>query len=492
MKLFHFKGGVHPQQHKYATADSAIRCLPIPELLRIPLQQHIGVPAAAQVKIGEKVLKGKQLAHAQGTVSAAIHAPTSGTIVAIGNYAASHPSGLPVTTITLEADGLDHWTELEPIDDPLALSPTEISERVGAAGIVGMGGAAFPSAVKLGASQRSPVHTLVINGAECEPYLTCDDRLMRERSTQAVEGIRIMQYALKARKSVIVIEDNKRLATDAIAAACKAHPDVSVVNVPTRYPMGSEKQMIQTVTGHEVPAGGLGADIGVMVHNIGTAYAVYQALRFGKPLISRVVTVSGGAIANPKNLEVLIGTPISELLDFCGGFTQEPARLLMGGPMMGQVLPSIKVPVVKGLNGVLALTQQEVVNAPAGPCIRCGRCISACPIGLLPLEMAARTRGDDFTGALAFGLIDCIACGSCAFVCPSHIPLVHYFNHAKGELAQRQRMEQKAIETRKLVEARNARLGRLKHERVKAASRRQDTHPTKKGHLARNSVPRHD
>jgi electron transport complex protein RnfC len=480
MKLFHFRGGVHPLEHKHSTADSAIRCLPIPKYLYIPLLQHIGVPAAAQVKVGEKVLKGQQLAHAQGTVSAAIHAPTSGVVLAISDRIAPHPSGLPVTTITLETDGLDQWIELEPISDPFALSPTEISERVGAAGIVGMGGAAFPSSVKLGASQHSPVHTLIINGAECEPYLTCDDRLMRERSIQAVEGIRIMQYALKAEKSVIVIEDNKRLATEAIAAACKAHPDVSVVNVPTRYPMGSEKQMIQTVTGREVPAGGLGADIGVMVHNIGTAYAVYQALRFGKPLISRVVTVSGEAVTNPKNLEVPIGTPISELFDFCGGFTQEPARLLMGGPMMGQVLPSIKVPVVKGLNGVLALTQQEIASAQAGPCIRCGRCISACPIGLLPLEMAARVRGNDFTGALGFGLIDCIACGSCSYICPSHIPLVHYFNYAKGEMAQRQRMEQKATETRKLVEARKVRLNRLKRERVKAAAatRRQDTPQT--------------
>ena len=471
MKLFQFRGGIHPQENKHLTADSAIQCLPLPKKLYIPLLQHIGLPAAAQVKVGEKVLKGQLLAHAQGPISAPVHAPTSGTIIAIDEFTAPHPSGLPVTTITLEADGLDRWIELNSNSDPFALPAEELAEQVGAAGIVGMGGAAFPSAVKLGASKRSPIYTLIINGAECEPYLTCDDRLMRERPQQAVEGVRMMMHALKADNAVIVIEDNKHVARDAISAACKTNPELTVVRVPTRYPMGSEKQMIQAVTGREVPAGGLGADVGVMVHNIGTAYAVYQALSLGKPLISRIVTVSGGSVARPKNLEVLIGTPISELLDYCGGFKEKPDRLMIGGPMMGQILPSTEVPVVKGLNGVLALTTEEIGSVQSAPCIRCGRCISACPIGLLPLEMAARVRCDDFRGTLAYGLIDCISCGSCAYVCPAHIPLVHYFNYAKGELEQRQRIEQKAIETRKLAEARIARLERQKHERVKAKVR---------------------
>ncbi len=471
MKLFHFRGGIHPKEYKHLTTENAIHHLPLPKRLYIPLLQHIGLPAAAQVKVGEKVLKGQLLAHSQGPISAPVHAPTSGTIMAIDEFTAPHPSGLPVATITLEADGLDRWIKLNAVGDPFTLSAEKVAERVAAAGIVGMGGAAFPSAVKLGASKRAPVHTLVINGAECEPYLTCDDRLMRERPRQAVEGVRIMMHALKAENAVIVIEGNKRMARDAVSKACKAYKELTVVSVPTRYPMGSEKQMIQTVTGYEVPAGGLGADIGVMVHNIGTAYAVYQALRLGKPLISRIITVSGGAIAHPKNLQVLIGTPISALLDFCGGFKDKPGRLLMGGPMMGQVLPTIEVPVVKGLNGVLALTTEEIGSAKTGPCIRCGRCISACPIGLLPLEMAVRVRCDDFRGALAYGLIDCIGCGSCAYICPSHIPLVHYFNYAKGELELRQRIEQKAIETRKLAEARITRLERQKHERVKSKVR---------------------
>jgi electron transport complex protein RnfC len=286
--------------------------------------------------------------------------------------------------------------------------------------------------------------------------------------------------ALKAENAVIVIEDNKPMAREAIYGACEAYAELAVVSVPTRYPMGSEKQIIQTVTGHEVPAGGLSMDIGVMVHNVGTAYAVYQALRSGKPLISRIVTVSGGAIRRPRNLEVLIGTPIFELLEFCGGLEDEPGRLLMGGPMMGQVLPSTEVPVVKGLNGVLALTTEETRNAHSGPCIRCGRCITACPIGLLPLEMAARARCNDFKGALTYGLIDCIGCGSCTYVCPSQIPLVHYFNYAKGELVQRQRLAQKAIETRKLTEARTARLERQERERLKAATRRKEQRSTNK------------
>jgi electron transport complex protein RnfC len=480
MKLFHFRGGIHPQEHKHLTADSAIHPLPLPKRLYIPLLQHIGVPAAAQVKVGEKVLKGQLLAHAQGAISAPVHAPTSGTVTAIDEFTAPHPSGLPVTTIVLEADGLDRWITLDPVCDPFTLCPEEIAGRVGAAGVVGMGGAAFPSAVKLGASKRSAVRTLIINGAECEPYLTCDDRLMRERPMRVVEGVRIMMRALKAENAVIVIEDNKPMAREAIYGACEAYAELAVVSVPTRYPMGSEKQMIQTVTGHEVPAGSLSMDIGVMVHNVGTAYAVSQAIRSGKPLISRIVTVSGGAIRRPQNLEVLIGTPIFELLEFCGGLKDEPGRLLMGGPMMGQVLPSIEVPVVKGLNGVLALTTEETNNAHSGPCIRCGRCIAACPIGLLPLEMAARARCNDFKGALTYGLIDCIGCGSCTYVCPSQIPLVHYFNYAKGELEQRQRLAQKTIETRKLTEARTARLERQERERLKAAARRKDQRSTNK------------
>lgn len=472
MKLFRFRGGVHPQENKHFAADNTIRRLPIPERLHIPLLQHIGVPAAVRVKVGETVLKGQLLGHAQGAISAPVHAPTSGTVLAIGDHVAPHPSGLPVTTITLASDGLDRWIALDPVSDPFVLCAAEIAERVGNAGIVGMGGAAFPAAVKLGASQRSVVRTLIINAAECEPYLTCDDRLMRERPAAVIDGVRIMMHALQAERAIIAVEDNKRTARETLSVACKAHAKLAVVSVPTRYPMGSEKQMIQTITGEEVPAGGLGMDIGVMVHNVGTAYAVHEAIRFGKPLISRIVTVSGGAITYPKNVEVLVGTPISKLVDFCGGLQEKPSRLLMGGPMMGQVLPNIEAPVVKGLNGVLALTAQETGQSRAAPCIRCGRCISACPIGLMPLEMASRARSNDVNGALDFGLIDCIACGSCTYVCPSHIPLVHYFNFARGELEHRKRMEQKAIETQKLVQARKARLERQAREKKETAARR--------------------
>lgn len=483
MKLFRFKGGIHPKQNKDPTADSAVCTLPLPKRLYIPLLQHIGVPAAPRVKVHEKVLKGQLLAHAQGAISAPIHAPTSGTIIAIDSFTAPHPSGLPVTTITLDSDGEDRWIELSETENPFSLSAEEIAKQVGAAGVVGMGGAAFPAAVKLGASKHAAIHTLIVNGAECEPYLSCDDRLMREHPLQIVEGIRIMMRALGTAKAIIVIEDNKPLAASSISAACKEHADLTVVTVPTRYPMGSEKQMIQTVTGCEVPAGGLGADIGVMVHNIGTAHAVRRAVRLGKPLISRIVTVSGGAIAKPMNLQVRIGTPISELLKFCGGLVEKPARLLMGGPMMGQVLPSAEVPVVKGLNGILALKAEEVRPTQSAPCIRCGRCVSACPIGLLPLEMAARARSNDFKGALEFGLIDCISCGSCAYVCPSHIPLVHYFNFAKGELEYRQRSKQKATETRKLMQARNQRLEQQKQARIEAAARRKAARKNTKSKL---------
>lgn len=471
MKFFRFHGGVHPAGRKELTSDKPIEVLPLPELLYVPLQQHVGAPAVVHVKAGEYVLKGQSLAHAQGNVSAAVHAPSSGTIIAIDNHVAPHPSGLPVLTITLQTDGKEEWVQLPKAEDPFELSDDEIADRVARAGIVGMGGAAFPAAVKLRVSKKSAVKTLIVNGAECEPYLTSDDRLMQERADWIVDGVRIMLRALNANNAVIAIENNKTAAIHSMRAAVETFAELSVAAVPTRYPMGSAKQMIRTLTGLEVPAGGHSSDVGVVVHNVGTAYAVHRALRYGEPLISRVVTVSGGAISEPKNLEVPIGTPVASLFEYCGGFKTEPARLLMGGPMMGQPLPDTGIPVVKGLSGVLALGSDEAADQGTNPCIRCGTCVSVCPMGLLPLEMAARARADDFKGAEKYGLVDCIECGSCAYACPSHIPLVQYFNYARGRLELHHRAEQKRIETRKLIDARNARLERINREKAAAAAR---------------------
>jgi electron transport complex protein RnfC len=465
------RGGVHPAGRKELSAEAPICAVPLPEHLFVSLQQHIGAPARPVVAVGDTVAKGQLLAAGQGAVSAPVHAPTSGRVVAIGDRAAAHPSGLPVPTITIEADGEERWLPFDPPADAMALAPEEIAARVGAAGIVGLGGAAFPSAVKLNLSRQGGVTTLIMNGGECEPYLTCDDRLMRDHPGEVVAGIRLIQRAVGAARVLLGIEDNKPEAIAAMAAAA-AGTGVAVVPVPAMYPMGSEKQLIQALTGQEVPAGGRAADIGVLVHNVGTAYAVYEALALGRPLVSRVVTVSGGAVAVPRNLQVLIGTPAQALYDFCGGFREAPARLVMGGPMMGQEMSNPQVAVVKGTSGVLALTPAEIGRAGPAACIRCSTCVRACPAGLLPLEMAARIRVGDLAAAVALGLKDCIACGSCSYVCPAHIPLVHWFNYAKGDLAAQERARLKQEATRKLAEARSERMARIAREREEAARQR--------------------
>ena len=473
MKLFDFWGGVHPAGQKNLSAEQPIQILPMPSRLHVPLQQHTGRPAVPVVKIGQTVRKGQLLAREQGAVSAAVHAPTSGVVTAIGDFTAPHVSGLPLPTVMLESDGEDQWMEREPPPDPFALEPEEVAAQIGEAGIVGMGGANFPSAVKLSKARQAQVHTLAVNGAECEPYMTCDDRLMRERAEHIVDGVRLMLHALQAPNAVIAIEDNKPEAVASMKAACQLERQIRVVVVPSRYPAGSAKQLIQILTGLETPAGGRGTDTGVLVHNVGTAYAVHRALRQAHPLISRIVTVTGGAVAKPQNLEAPIGTLVEDLLAFCGGAT-DITRLLMGGPMMGQPLPGTQVPIVKGTNGILALTAAEArLTATPSPCIRCGRCVEACPMGLMPLEMSKRARHDDLDGALEFGLIDCISCGSCAYACPSHIPLVQYFEYARGALEARQRAEQKARETRRLLEQRQARLARAEQAKAEAAARRQ-------------------
>lgn len=453
----------------------------MPDLLHIPMQQHIGSMAVPVVQRGEWVKKGQVLARGQGVISAPIHAPTSGRIMGVGSYPAQHASGLSVRTITLRPDGEDAWIESDSlIEDPFALPPEEIARRVSDAGIVGMGGATFPSAVKLNLRNRYSLSTLVINGAECEPYLTCDDRLMQEYPAQVLDGIRLMAYALGVEKIVIGIENNKPLAQAGLRDAAAGFDGIEVVGLPTRYPMGSEKHLVQTLTGKETPARGLTADIGVVVHNVATAYAVHQALRANHPLISRVVTVTGDAIKTPKNVRVLLGTPVENLIRFCGGFIDEPARIISGGPMMGQPLTSTRVPVVKGGNGVVALTRKEVDAKPEHPCIRCASCVQACPCGLVPLEMAANIRAGGLDDSVRMGLLDCIACGSCSYVCPAHIPLVQYFNYAKGELASRQRLKHKQGEAKRLAEARLQRIEAQKRAKREALARRKKLEQEKK------------
>ncbi len=455
------RGGVHPDSHKEDSAGKPIVTdLPLPARLYLPLFQQAGAMALPLVKPGDKVLKGQQLAITGEGLSANLHAPTSGTIIGVEEIIAPHPSGLNSAAIVLESDGEDRWMALPEESDPFQRSPEELASEVEKAGIVGLGGAIFPSAIKLRQGRRFEIKTLLINGGECEPYLTTDDQLMRERAAEVVEGARLIQHIIEAYETVIGIEDNKPEAIAAMREAAAPYGKVRVEVVPALYPMGSAKQLIKAITGLEVPAGGRSNDLGVLVHNVATAYAIQQTLRFGKPLISRVLTLAGGSLNEARNVEALFGTPIQHLIDHCGGISSQPARLVMGGPMMGQQLPAATVPVMKGTSGVLALTQQEVNDKTPSNCIRCSRCVQACPMGLVPLEMAKHAKADNFEEASSYGLRDCILCGSCSYVCPSRIPLVNYFEYAKGEMKQRRVAEQKLAYTQQLTARRSERVER--------------------------------
>jgi Na+-translocating ferredoxin:NAD+ oxidoreductase subunit C len=463
--------GVHPDDHKRPAADVPLRMLPPPERVYMPLHQHVGGAARPVVMVGQKVLKGQVLAEAQGNISAPVHAPVSGTVFAIGDVTAPHASGLPFRAITIDSDFRDQWIETEVAADPFLLAPEEIARRVAMAGVVGLGGATFPSAIKFALGKRLAVSTLIVNGGECEPYLSSDDRIMRDFADHVVDGARIVMHAIGAREALVGIEDNKPEAIAAMRKAAAAHPEVRICPVPTRYPMGSDKQLIQTLTGKEVPSDARAAEVGVLVHNVSTCAAVHRALRLGQPLVERIVTINGGAVATPGNIFAPLGTMVGELLDFVGT-TETPARLILGGPMMGTPLAHDRIPLVKGASGILAFNALEAAKPEPVPCIRCGKCAEACPMGLLPMEMAARIRVRDYEAAAGFSLSDCISCGCCAYVCSSHIPLVQYFSHAKGELTAAERAKLRSEAAKRLIEAKLARVERETIEKREAAVRR--------------------
>lgn len=457
---FKIRGGVHTQERKEISVGSPIRSLGIPPELYLPLRQHAGKAAVPVVEVGERVLKGQLLATRSSEVCASIHAPTSGTITSISGIVAPHPSMLTTQAITLTPDFLDAAAEPVIPADPMQLSPAEIADRIDSAGIVGLGGATFPAALKLKSGFKNDVEALILNGGECEPYLTCDDRLMREQAENILKGARLLQRAVNARHILVGIEDNKPEAIAAMEAAAKGKFDIKVISMPARYPMGASRQIIQATTGTEIPAGVRTSEMGYLLYNVATAYAVYKALYVGEPLLTRVVTVSGLCVKQPQNVEVMLGSPISWVLKQCGGLVDDPVRTIMGGPMMGLLLQTTETPITKGANGVLALSDSEISHGQSAACIRCGSCVDACPMGLLPLEMARHSRSDDVDGAVEYGLKDCILCGSCAYVCPSHIPLVHYFQFAKGELSSQRQQSRKTELTKQLTAERDARLQR--------------------------------
>lgn len=456
-KIFDFNGGIHPDQQKDISNQTPIEQAPIPPALYLPLQQHIGRPAKPIMEIGQRVLKGELIAEAQGAVSAGVHAPTSGTIEAIQDHSIAHPSGLTDRCIILTPDGKDEWCQLETSEHYENLSIAEIQKKVRAAGIAGMGGAGFPTEVKLHPPQEDKVQTLILNAVECEPYITADDRLMRERAEEIVKGMEIIAYVLQPGECLIGIEDNKPEAIAAMKAAVKG-TRIEVVVVPTKYPSGGEKQLIKLLTNKEVPSGRIPADVGVMCQNVGTAHAIFRAVRYGEPLISRITTLTGEQFGKPGNVEVLLGTPIDWLIDQYGYTADSPERLIMGGPMMGFAMSNKDTPVVKTTNCILAPSQKEFpLTPPAQACIRCGLCAEACPAELLPQQLYWFSRAQEFEKAEHHNLFDCIECGACSYVCPSSIPLVHYYRHAKGEIKQQKLDQQKADKARMRHEARVAR-----------------------------------
>ncbi|PAS97843.1 MAG: electron transport complex subunit RsxC [Candidatus Dactylopiibacterium carminicum] len=464
--------GVHPHEdHKRPAADVPLRGLPLPKRLAVPLLQHVGAPAKPLVAVGDQVLRGQLIAAAQGNVSAPIHAPSSGVVSAIGPVTAPHPSGLDFDAITIDLDGEDRAVEFTAVEDPLMLAPEEVTRRIAEAGIVGLGGATFPSAPKAQLGRKHAVRTLVINGGECEPYLSSDDCVMRSNSNEVVDGVRILLHATGASEALIGIEDNKPEAIAAMRAAATGIQQIRVCPVPARYPMGSDRQLVQVLTGLEVPAGARTASIGVLVNNVSTCAAIHRALRLGEPLIHRIVTINGGAVARPGNVRVPVGALVEDLLAFVG-LKETPARLVMGGPTMGAALPHGAVPTVKGCGGILALTAAEIAKPEPSPCVRCGSCARACPMGLLPMEIAARVAARDYDGAEKLQLDDCLSSGCCAYVCPSNLPLVHAFSHAKGEIWKRAQQKKRNEFTKQLAQARIERQAREARERAEAAARR--------------------
>lgn len=464
-------GGVHPPENKQQSNHSPIQKAAIPSELVIPLSQHIGAAAKAVVGVGDKVLKGQIIGEAKGPISVPVHASSSGQVIAIEDRAIAHPSGMSSPCIVIKTDQQDQWCELKNIVNYTQHDKADLLDKIRAAGIAGMGGAGFPSAIKLITSDAKPIDTLIINGTECEPYITADDRLMRERAEQIISGIKILQYLIEPSQATLIgIENNKPEAIAALTLAAK-NTTINIVSFDGKYPSGGEKQLIQILTGREVPAGGLPADIGVICQNVGTVAAIDDAISRGIPLIKRITTITGDACQEPRNLEVLIGTPMIDLLQACGFDQNTCHRLVMGGPMMGFSLNNPNVPVVKTTNCILAASANELPTpSPAQACIRCGMCSEACPASLLPQQLYWYSRSKEYEKLEALHLADCIECGACSYVCPSNIPLVQYYRASKADIREHKTDQRNAEQSKARFESRQHRLEREEEE--KAAKRK--------------------
>ncbi|NMR26646.1 electron transport complex subunit RsxC [Pseudoalteromonas sp. NEC-BIFX-2020_015] len=473
-KVWPFPGGIHPPGQKTLSSTQPITRLPLPDKLVVPLKQHIGANGQLIVEKGQRVLKGQALTQPIANWSVPVHAPTSGVIEDICHAPSAHPSALPELSVIIIPDGEDTWCELHVASDPSKLSHEQLIDIIHQSGIAGMGGAGFPTYIK--ADSRKAIEYLVVNAVECEPYITADDLLMQEHAQGIINGIEVMQQLLTPTLTIVGIEDNK---PDAIAAMKKAaqHADnIIVQTVPTIYPSGGEKQLIKLLTNKEVPSGGIPADIGVLVQNVGTLFAINQAVYEGKPLIERVITVTGNTIHKPGNVWALLGTEIKHLLD-CQGFSPVPQqRVVMGGPMMGFTLPTVRIGVVKTTNCILAPDHNELAEpGPEKACIRCSACADACPASLLPQQLQWFAKSQEYDKLKEHNLFDCIECGACAYVCPSEIPLVQYYRVAKAEIKEKQEEQIKAERAKVRFELRNARLEREQEARKNRHKRKPAT-----------------
>lgn len=468
LPLFKFKGGVKPDTHKAPSVQQPIGRAPLPPLLIVPLHQSIGGIPSPLVEVGERVLKGQCIGRADQWLSSAVHAPSSGTVVAVEERVAAHPSGLPTLCVVIKTDGRDEWIEHAPVDYR-SLAPERVREILRDSGVVGLGGAVFPCHAKLSAAKNVAMDELIINGAECEPFMTCDDLLMRERAEEIIRGAGIFRDLLGPKRVLIGIEDNKPEAIAAMRAALARLGDdyaqFTVVAVPTRYPAGGAKQLIRVLTGKEVPASRRSPEMGVQCFNVATAYTAWRAIAHGEPVISRIVTLTGN-VEQPRNWEVLLGTPLKDLVAL-GQAKSDTNSYLMGGPMMGFLLPSLEAPLTKAGNCIIAGSTALFPPAPPEmPCIRCGACAEVCPHELQPFEMYWFARARNFGKTQEYKVFDCIECGCCSYVCPSHIPLVQYFRFAKSEIWSREREKKVADAAKARFEARNARDEREKAEKA--------------------------